>query len=693
MSGSSVRREAGRSASGWRRPGDACSFASGARRGVFAAALVAALAFAAVPGANAREVPHTLVRATVAARPAGTPPVIFAATLNPYTVVRRFWGDRLVKISRGGFNAVHVSVPWSIGQEGGVKTDDLDAFLTEVKTRGMKAILGPPPDVPAGDWKAWLAAVLPVLQEHAEQILWLQAQGEGAAALTEAAQAAQCPVPVADGAATTVPGAADPNRPYREPATALALRNAIAEGATALVWDALFAGAAPPMMWSGDDTPVASMMEPGQGGLPVGYYEAHLFGQVLACLGAPLVEAKPVEGASSDAAAVQVSQRNAGNQGFLFVTAPADPLRAFNLTYVDPESNEKVTIPKTPGVALRTFGAGARILPLNLPVPGGVIRYSTAEVYGTYRLGKRTAILVADDEGAPNEIALKLETDQAPAVVGGLPTEPVWDAQTRTLTLAFAASFGDTLVAIGDDLLLGFIPTERAQRTWALHYNDLVFPLITSGYLLSEEKVIEDKLAFSLWTQQGKTAVVALLEKRPEYIAANRLGVKVTYDAKTCAYQFMLQTPTLSGAKLTVPAVQVLDRARFLATPGDTLTHLERAFDDKSWKEVRLDKPQGVGCYRVRFRLPAVANWIIPWKATLNLTGKASVYLNGAPLGVYTGVNGEFVEVGLPRTLLNAGTDGNVLAITLMEGTGIGKVGISPYMEHAVEHQAVVLWM
>jgi len=51
------------------------------------------------------------------------------------------------------------------------------------------------------------------------------------------------------------------------------------------------------------------------------------------------------------------------------------------------------------------------------------------------------------------------------------------------------------------------------------------------------------------------------------------------------------------------------------------------------------------------------------------------------------------VEVGLPRTLLNAGTDGNVLAITLMEGTGIGKVGISPYMEHAVEHQAVVLWM
>ncbi|HOQ30596.1 MAG TPA: beta-galactosidase, partial [Armatimonadota bacterium] len=337
------------------------------------AAALLCLGIAAPSAAANSSVSHILMRTVQRPEVAGAPALVFAAALEPQPAEREGWGEVLLRVARGGFNAVYVSVPWNVGKEGSLAVADLDAFLAKVAETGLKAIIGPPIDDPFGLWREWLAPIQPVLEKHAETILWLQARADspqgGAAELSKAAQALKCALPVAEGVTTQVTSERDPQRPYREPEVSVALRVALAEGATALVWDQPFAGTAPPLI-SIDDVPPAVVHHGRGGALPIAYYEAHLFSQVARCLGDPLAKAQPAEGAAADAAGISVTQRNLGRQGFLFVRAPAEPVQRFHLSYTDPESGEKMTVPRTQGLSLRSFGAGVRVLPLNLPVPG-----------------------------------------------------------------------------------------------------------------------------------------------------------------------------------------------------------------------------------------------------------------------------------------------------------------------------------
>ncbi|MDH7571751.1 MAG: hypothetical protein QHJ73_19395, partial [Armatimonadota bacterium] len=111
--------------------------------------------------------------------------------------------------------------------------------------------------------------------------------------------------------------------------------------------------------------------------------------------------------------------------------------------------------------------------------------------------------------------------------------------------------------------------------------------------------------------------------------------------------------------------------------------------------EVRLDRPGGAGYYRLNFTLPKVPGWQVPWRVSLHLKGEALVYLNGTLIGRAAG-SGEqeaFTELYLPDELLKpAGTE-NLLALSLAgEGAALMKVGITPWMEHAVCRHEVIFF-
>lgn len=97
------------------------------------------------PGAAANgSVPHFLMRTVQRPEVAGAPALVLAAALDPRPAEREEWGELLLRVARGGFNAVYVNVPWNVGKKGSLAVADLDAFLAKVAEAGLKAIMGPP---------------------------------------------------------------------------------------------------------------------------------------------------------------------------------------------------------------------------------------------------------------------------------------------------------------------------------------------------------------------------------------------------------------------------------------------------------------------------------------------------------------------------------------------------------------------
>ncbi|MBI3947988.1 MAG: hypothetical protein HY321_18880 [Armatimonadetes bacterium] len=651
------------------------------------AGILAPAAWCAAAGGPAA---YVLQSAAVDPAPAGAPPVIFAATFEPAALRRETWDDRLFKLQRGGFNALHLVVPPDAGSAGALGAADVAGILNRTSAAGMKVVIGAPAAAPAAGWGGWVSVVRAAAEKEPGAALWVQVSGgAGGAALTDAARVGGLSLPVVAASARAVESGGDTQRPYRQPDVAVALRRALSEGATAVAWGPPFAGMAPPLAGGAPDA-APDPAGPEAGALPISYYEGRLFGQVVRCLGPALAGARPVAGASAAVPGIRVAQRNAGGRGFLFVETSGELAGRYHLSFTEPGSGRKLTVPAQEGLALRSFGAGARILPLNLPVPGATIRYSTAEVFGVYRVGKRTAILVTDDRGAPNEIALALPTDAQPAVLDS-PAPPVWDAKTRTLTLGFVPSFDDLFIPIGDDLLLGIIPTERAQRTWSVRRQEMEVPVITSAYLVSDGRFEAGKWVVDAWTRQGKAAVVMLPGDRPRYLAVNRVGPRVGYSGLMGAFLFFLESGSLAEMKLPIPPVQVLKEARF-AAGEDGADFARPDYDAGEWEKVSLAKPRGAGRYRIPFKLPAMEGWTVPWRTTLHLAGTATLFLNGQPLGKVAGggEKDDFVEVLLPAPCLRPAGEENLLALSVAGEGRLAKVGIAPWAEHAVQRHEMV---
>ncbi|HOQ30334.1 MAG TPA: hypothetical protein PLH36_16485, partial [Armatimonadota bacterium] len=155
---------------------------------------------------------------------------------------------------------------------------------------------------------------------------------------------------------------------------------------------------------------------------------------------------------------------------------------------------------------------------------------------------------------------------------------------------------------------------------------------------------------------------------------------------------FFLQSPVLLGVETKTPIVQVLDRARHKAgLAAETAENAQPDLDDSKWPEVRLDKAKTAGWYRIGFSVPALENWILHWKATVEVTGKAVVYLNGEPIGTAasTDEKGGFVDLDLPSSLIRSK---NTLAFAVDANSRVRKVGISPHVEDTVQRQLLIFF-
>jgi hypothetical protein len=109
------------------------------------------------------------------------------------------------------------------------------------------------------------------------------------------------------------------------------------------------------------------------------------------------------------------------------------------------------------------------------------------------------------------------------------------------------------------------------------------------------------------------------------------------------------------------------------------------------WREQGRDlaEVRGVGWYRVPFGLPRAGEWRIPYRALIDLSGTAAVYLNGALIATCQG-NGRYL-LPLPSELLVEGGE-NVLSLAvygLSPDTGVGRVEVRAEEERMARRRVV----
>ncbi|MDH7570007.1 MAG: hypothetical protein QHJ73_10520, partial [Armatimonadota bacterium] len=183
-------------------------------------------------GARAADLSYVLLHGGPVA---GSTGVLYAATFHPEAVPPSAWDDRLAKIRRGGFGALHVVLPSRFGPDGPFTPLALEDLLGRASKTGLRLAVGPPVGDLPDDWPARLEAAKPVLAKQQTGLVWVQPGGDvpaGIAALTPGGQ----PLLVVNASAARVPNAPDELRPFRQPAVAVALREAAAEGSGFVAW-------------------------------------------------------------------------------------------------------------------------------------------------------------------------------------------------------------------------------------------------------------------------------------------------------------------------------------------------------------------------------------------------------------------------------------------------------------------------
>ena len=104
---------------------------------------------------------------------------------------------------------------------------------------------------------------------------------------------------------------------------------------------------------------------------------------------------------------------------------------------------------------------GAKILPLDVPLGRGVLRYTTSEILAVHPLGERILVVLYGDPDTPGEIALRWP---GPPLVLGEVARETWDPETKTLILDYYHGEDDQYLLV-DEVEFAILSRARAALT------------------------------------------------------------------------------------------------------------------------------------------------------------------------------------------------------------------------------------
>jgi hypothetical protein len=388
----------------------------------------------------------------------------------------------------------------------------------------------------------------------------------------------------------------------------------------------------------------APIREPG--GLWEKYYAARGIGAALAMFGNVLTRARVVERIpQSTNQNVSVTERVSGKSGIVFVRENSNSEQRFKMYFQDPFSPTKRVIAAPREGELVIGAREMKMLPVGIPIPGSILRYTTAEVLAAGLLLDRHLLILYDEPGRLAEISLATEAE--PKVEGDF-LYNYWDPEYESVVIGVRVEKTEQVLVVNNHLLVVVVPRERALRTWTPEFptsvvpgaeepRPMLVPFLTDGYLLAGSGSQGNTLWVDLDLLPGEHPLTVLLPPQPGKCRVDGQAVNFEYERPRRRARLNVSTPPLPYRPITLNQI---------------LTCTEK-FDpnSSSWLKISLRALEEVGPvpygyikYRAQFTAASQPRMFI---STFGSDLK-KVFLNGSLVSEASNAN-KNVEFILPK--------------------------------------------
>ncbi|HEV2348276.1 MAG TPA: beta-galactosidase [Terriglobia bacterium] len=372
----------------------------------------------------------------------------------------------------------------------------------------------------------------------------------------------------------------------------------------------------------------APLREPG--GLWEKYYAARGIGVFLGLYGNILTRAQiPQVPAQSTEKNVSVTERVNGNSAVVFVRENANAEQKYKMTFRDPNSptGRLITVPREGEL---TIGAHEmKMLPVQVPIPGGQIRYTTAEVLAHGVNRDEQYLILYDEPGRLVEIGLA--TLKEPHVEGETVYQ-YWDPEYESVVIGVRVEETEKILFLNSHILVVLLPRQRALQTWTGEFSPKLIPGSdeTKPYSVPFISDIAMMLGTGVtkktnWAEMefapGEHDLMLLLPPVPTDCWVDREPVPFRYDRHLHTARLHITTP--APPPLSFPLSQVETWVeKFDPGTGQWLTTPLRALEDLG------PLPYGYVKYRAQFTNSGHAKMFISAFAD----DAKKVFLNGKPV-------------------------------------------------------------
>ncbi|MGH9447648.1 MAG: hypothetical protein ACRD3O_18255, partial [Terriglobia bacterium] len=368
----------------------------------------------------------------------------------------------------------------------------------------------------------------------------------------------------------------------------------------------------------------APIREPG--GLWEKYYAARGICAFINQFGGLLARAQAFPGPQSTNSSVSITERANGKSGFLFVRENGNAEQHFKMAFPDPHSPTHRTI-RVPRQGQLELGAREmKMLPVQTPLPGAHLRYTTAEFLGYGLNVDRTFLLLYDAPGRAVELAVATEAE--PQVEGDT-TYQYWDQPYESVVIGAELSDAEKLLLVNTSLMVLLLPRETALRTWIVKFPPSVLPLaeptdivqtpfITDSARMGETGSHRQHAWAEVYYEPGEHQLTTLWPSQPDQCLVDGESMPVSYDQHWRTTRVGIATPALPVQPMNLTAVETWTE-RFDLQSGTWVTSPARPLE-------RLGEiPYGYVKYSAQFQAAPDAKVEI---TTFDDDGK-QVFING----------------------------------------------------------------
>ena len=307
-----------------------------------------------------------------------------------------------------------------------------------------------------------------------------------------------------------------------------------------------------------------------------------------------------------------------------------------------------------------------KILPVQIPVAGGHLRYSTAELLAQGTSHDRSFLVIYDEPGSLVEVALKAKEE--PHVVGETLYQS-WDKDTQSMVTGLRIEEKESFLLFDNQLQIVALPRDIALRTWVEEFpgssipgagsETIAIPFITDAYLLVATGSEKRKIWADLDFLPGDHSLTVLLPSQPVKCRIDGVTKEVRYDQQWRSASIQVVTPSLPAKAVEIKNVQA-SVEHFDAKLGNWITSPARVLEDIG------PIPYGYVKYKAHLKFNNEPKMYI---STFTDDGK-KVFLNGKYVPEASKPN-KFVEFS-PFPYLNPGDNTVEISYELFGSTEFG---------------------